>query len=72
MTDQDVTLGELYRLCLRMSEQLDAIHAAVQRHEARIAVLEDRENRGARLGGIWGAIGGVVSGFISGWFGRTP
>lgn len=65
----DVTLGEVHRLCTRMSEQLDAMHGLVQAHEARLAVLEDRDNRGARNGGIWGAIGGIVSGFVSGLLG---
>lgn len=69
MSDRDVTLGELCRLCTRMSEQLDAIHGLVQTHEARIAVLEDRSDRGARLGGVWGTIGGVISGFVSGFLG---
>lgn len=69
MTDQDVTLAELCRLCTRMSEQLDAIHEHVRAHDTRIAVLEDRSDRGARNGGIWGAIGGVISGFLSGLLG---
>ena len=70
MTDQDgITLGEIHRLCLRMSEQLDGVETHVQRHETRIAILEDRENRGARLGGIWGSIGGIIGGFVSGLLG---
>jgi hypothetical protein len=66
----DITIGEIHRLCRRMSEQLDTMLDDVQRHDTRIAVLEDRENRGARLGGIWGALGGIVSGFLSGLVGR--
>lgn len=72
MDGQDpITIGEVHRVCLRISEQIQSIDANVQRHETRIAIIEDRADRGARLGGIWGAIGGIVGGFFSGLIGKT-
>ncbi|MGH9350244.1 MAG: hypothetical protein ACRD26_23570 [Vicinamibacterales bacterium] len=70
MAEQPVTLGEVYRICLRTFERVEAIDRRQQDLEQRVAVLEDREDRGARLGGIWGAIGGVLSGFVSGFLGQ--
>lgn len=67
--DDQVTLGELYRLCQRMSEQLDAELEARHDLETRVGILEDRENRAAKMGGIWGSIGGLVGGFFAGIMG---
>jgi len=67
--DDQVTLGELYRLCERMSDQLDAIAGDHYKLETRVGILEDRENRGAKLGGLWGSIGGLVGGFFAGLMG---
>jgi len=69
--DQTVTLGEVFRLCQRMSEQLDAIDRRQQETDRRVDVLWDRDDRVARRGGVFGAIGGVLGGFIAGLFGRA-
>lgn len=66
---QQVTLGEVYRICKEIREQQRETDTDVQAQGRRLAVLEDRSDRGARLGGIWGAIGGVISGFVSGLLG---
>lgn len=67
--EHQVTIGEVYRVCVRTLERLDAIDQRQQGLDRRVAVIEDREHRGARLGGIWGAIGGICSGFVSGLLG---
>lgn len=67
--EPDVSIGEVYRICLEIREAQKALDADVRAHAEKLAVLEDRSDRGARLGGIWGAIGGICSGFVSGLLG---
>lgn len=68
--DDQITIGEVHRVCIAMQAQLASIDKRGQEQESRLRVLEDRSNRGATLGGIWGAIGGLIAGFASGFIGK--
>lgn len=42
MSDQDVSLGEVYRLCQRIESKVDKTNGRVTELESDVAVLKDR------------------------------
>jgi hypothetical protein len=69
--EQEITIGELHRVCARIEQKVDRINGNVGQHDTRIAVLEDRGNRDttARATGIGGAIAAAGS-FLYQWFSK--
>jgi hypothetical protein len=74
MADEQVSLGEVYRLCQRIETQVKATNGQVQNHGQRIAVLEDRGEQATKdptarhtgLGAAVAAAGALIWQWVKG------
>jgi hypothetical protein len=72
--ERDVSLGEVYRLCLSIKKKVDETNGQVNDHGHRIAVLEDRgaqatkdpTARNTGLGAIVAAAGALIWQWVKG------
>jgi hypothetical protein len=74
MSEEQVSLGEVYRLCQRIEMQVRATNGQVQNHGLRLAVLEDRGTQATKdptarntgLGAVIAAAGALIWQWVKG------
>lgn len=69
--DEQISNGEIFRLCQRLEAKVDKINGSVGTHETRISLLEQTDKNQADWTARYGMVGGILAGIgyaVSQWF----